>query len=90
MTTSVKSNLLKAIKNPSDSSVIIYHAFKDGEFFNISAKRYIDKKLFDKVNYSKIKSDVYSIEKFLLEICHECLEPCHLKDVIEDYFSLDF
>ena len=75
---------IRTIKNPADNSVLIYHAYSGQSSFNLSVERFIDKQLVECAEYKGLHITAEQIKNLMLEICTECLEPCHLKDIIND------
>lgn len=76
---------IRAIKKIDNDTVLVYRAVPcGGNEYEISVESYIGKML-NEISSERIQiSDCSALDKFLLDICIGALEPCHLKNVIDD------
>ena len=78
---------LRAVGAKQDNAVIIYHATGIGELFNISVEKYIGKRLVECSFVKGVRGSLQEIDALMLEFSIGGLEPCHLRDVINDMYS---
>lgn len=75
---------IHAIKNLDSDIILIYKAqYCTDNGFEITIERYQGEYLTDTSN-AQIRADEDRIERLLKNMCKGALEPCHLKDVLED------
>lgn len=75
---------LRAVSTDRGKSVIIYHATGIGELFNISAEKYSGNRLIECSFVKGIRGSLQEIDALMLEFSIGGLEPCHLRDVVND------
>ena len=75
---------LRAVSTDRGKTVIIYHATGIGELFNISAEKYSGNRLIECSFVKGIRGSLQEIDALMLEFSIGGLEPCHLRDVIND------
>ena len=78
---------LRAVSAERSNSVIIYHATGIGETFNISVEKYVGKRLVECSFVKGVRGSLQEIDALMLEFSIGGLEPCHLRDVINDLYS---
>ena len=78
---------LRAVSRENGESVIIYHATGIGEIFNISVEKYIGKRLVECSFVKGVRGTLQEIDALMLEFSIGGLEPCHLRDVVNDMYS---
>lgn len=76
---------IRAIKNLDSDISFIYKAVQCGiNEYEISVESYIGKTL-NEISTERVKlSDTSVLDKLLHDMCIGALEPCHLKNVIDD------
>ena len=78
---------LRAASTERGNATIIYHATGIGELFNISVEKYIGKRLVECSFVKGVRGSLQEIDALMLEFSIGGLEPCHLRDVINDMYS---
>ena len=78
---------LRAVSAERGDSVIIYHATGIGELFNISVEKYVGKRLVECSFVKGVRGSLQEIDSLMLEFSMGGLEPCHLRDVVNDMYS---
>lgn len=85
MTETKAQNIARAVKNPNDNTVFIYRAaLTENGNYSISIERYSCGRLQNAAGVDTRITDTEIADRLILEMCMGQLEPCHLKDVIED------
>lgn len=85
MTETHTPNTTYAVKNCTDESLFIYRAeLLDDGTYKLSAERYFDNELVEAACIQTSLREKSVIDTLLLDICKGALEPCHLKDIVED------
>ncbi len=76
---------IRAAKNVDTDAVLIYKAlYCGGDDFEISIERFLENRLID-ASAAHIKiNDASKLDRLLLNMCIGNLEPCHLKNVLDD------
>ncbi len=85
MTETKKPSIVRAIKNISEGSILIYKAVNTHENnFELSVQQYKNDTLIKEACGEAEFDDLKTLDKLLLDMCKCELEPCHLKDIVED------
>ncbi|MBQ7821502.1 MAG: hypothetical protein IJ391_04390 [Clostridia bacterium] len=76
---------IRAIKNVDTDTVLIYRALHCGnKSYEISIERYRGNTLIEASSAEACVNNTCTLDKLLLDMCIGTLEPCHLKNVIDD------
>ena len=78
---------LRAASTERGNAVIVYHATGIGELFNISVEKYVGKRLVECSFVQGVRGSLQEIDALMPEFSIGGLEPCHLRDVINDMYS---
>ncbi|MBQ4136577.1 MAG: hypothetical protein IJD67_00565 [Clostridia bacterium] len=75
---------IRAVKNLNNDTILIYRAtYLSERDFEIAIERYMGDNMTE-ASSAQLCADASSIENLLKNMCLGSLEPCHLKDVLED------
>lgn len=85
MTETKKPSIVRAVKNISEGSILIYKAVNTHENnFELSVQQYKNDTLIKEAWGEAIFDNFDILDKLLLDMCKGELEPCHLKDIVAD------
>lgn len=85
MTETKKPSIVRAIKNISEGSVLIYKAVNTYDNnYELSVEQYKNDILIKEASAEASFDSLDTLDSLLLDMCKGELEPCHLKDIIED------
>lgn len=85
MTEAKTLSSIRAIKNVNDNTVFIYRAVRcPFDEYEISIERYNENDLCEISTVTAHFDSQCELDKLLLDMCKGRLEPCHLKNIIDD------